>query len=970
MPIFGDDPVEPGLIGPQGGGLIFDDGPSLAEAHVGGLIRGARKDPLLRPLVDKTARMFNIDEFQLEEFAEASRDSTLGQVSALVGQFAPSLVLGVGAFGAGRAAGSAAARGLSPSAARFAQMGIGQQVLKPASLRVAEIAGGSAGIGLFEGSRTFAETGDVGKAATSAALGAALTGAFEGAFWAIPHIPGVGGILSRGRQGTRGGLEAKSRETLDETLQATRGGLARETQKINRILGTDLQERELAVGIGSINEVMPRQAARLTPDERTVVNESLRMVNKFDNERRGLEKLLNEPSAIPYTSSTPITSKEGTVSEWFTRASFKLLRTPESALGELGEAGARVGTQLNKALAVGETMADGHTNRLGEIFTATSRALFGKTVKSSDPRWNALWEAWEDGGEAGVRGYMNSIGRSQAADDVLRGLDEIDGEMSGLIGKIESMGGEAALRPEDLARMGVAKYVPNWLEDIPEHQLMDKLTAQVGPSRAIELLAQHKRDGMRGLSPVDFQRNITGSIKTKRDLGIPIQQDRWSAIARYFRTVDKRVELGKVVGINGELRDPILAATEAAGANKAVMNTILDLATSNKHYDQGMRKLSDLLVSSQIASKLTFAVLPNITQPVNNFVFGGFRNLVKGGLQAIRAEKGTRRDMFNAIGSGPSVIEGITRASQLDNVAAAGVGRLDKAVNIADKLAHATLKYSGFSSVERFNRLISGYQGNVMLHDTVSKAALGLLKGNSLAQARRRMLSIGVNLDDVAQKVRAGGDDFLRSPEFQELEMAASFRAAQLTQFTPGPLRRPELWNHPLGRVAFQFKNFALGQARFIRDQVFAEVSHGNVKPLAYFMSIYPIAGEFVGDVRSLVSQKERPDDGLQRLMSDYLSVGGLGIATDIVTAAQFGKLEELMLGPSVGDLTSFAENLAQGDAQSIIAEATRQPAARAGSLLLQGMALGGGASMDLYRRYNDDVETSGSISLEELRRR
>ena len=53
-----------------------------------------------------------------------------------------------------------------------------------------------------------------------------------------------------------------------------------------------------------------------------------------------------------------------------------------------------------------------------------------------------------------------------------------------------------------------------------------------------------------------------------------------------------------------------------------------------------------------------------------------------------------------------------------------------------------------------------------------------------------------------------------------KLETAIGMSARNL-QFVPDVTRLPVWWGHPVGRIMFQFKNFAFNQTKFIRDQVF-----------------------------------------------------------------------------------------------------------------------------------------------------
>jgi hypothetical protein len=96
---------------------------------------------------------------------------------------------------------------------------------------------------------------------------------------------------------------------------------------------------------------------------------------------------------------------------------------------------------------------------------------------------------------------------------------------------------------------------------------------------------------------------------------------------------------------------------------------------------------------------------------------------------------------------------------------------------------------------------------------------------------------------------------------------------------------------------------------------------------MAYFLSIYPIAGELIGDAKAIVRHKDREESGIARLLSDYTMVGGLGVVSDAFTAARFGRLGDWLFGPTAGDMLGFAENMSRGDVGGILNQVVRQPA-------------------------------------------
>jgi hypothetical protein len=295
-------------------------------------------------------------------------------------------------------------------------------------------------------------------------------------------------------------------------------------------------------------------------------------------------------------------------------------------------------------------------------------------------------------------------------------------------------------------------------------------------------------------------------------------------------------------------------------------------------------------------------------------------------------------------------------------------GRLAQTASLMDDFAHMTLRYSGFSSVEKWNRVMAGATGYQVVRDTVAKALTGRLKGNTLDTARRRMQSLGVDLDQTVRLATKHGDDWLQSAAGLDVMKKAMFKASTLTQFNPNILRKPVLWNHPVGRVMAQFKTFALGQGRFIRDQIFAEAKQGNLKPMAYFLSIYPMAGEVIAETKAAVRFKDRKtwgtsgDDDIDRIIQDFTMVGGLGILSDMWTSARFGKPLEGVFGPTVGDASELFTNLAQGQPGEMLNTVLGTPTADAVVFGATAAGWSVGAMLDYADKVLEDETTGRTI--------
>jgi hypothetical protein len=409
-----------------------------------------------------------------------------------------------------------------------------------------------------------------------------------------------------------------------------------------------------------------------------------------------------------------------------------------------------------------------------------------------------------------------------------------------------------------------------------------------------------------------------------------IDDDFIRVLLNHSKGANRRNVFGEGMGGDGtKWMESMVDAAVAEGGSRTFASNLIKQVFNEKYEVEAMSKITSLMMSSQVAAKMTLALLPNMTQSLNTLAWGGIRNTAKGTFQSMKKE--SRDNVYKTGATADSIIEGVAktfnRQSQLGS--GAGPAAFHAVEGASQRLADMTLRYTGFNQVERWNRIISGNTGLVTLRDLVAKGKNGMLKGETLERARRKTQSMGINLDDAVAKF---GN--VSPAEWADIEAQAIFRAAELTQFIPGTHRRPEFWDTGIGRMMFQFKNFALGQTRFLTQQVYREAALGNTAPLAYWLAAAPVAGELVRDAKSLIKGKQRESSGLDRVIENTLAVGGIGLASDVLTAAKWGNMGEFIMGPTVSTLFDVGSLIVTANGEGALKEAKRQPVYQATSFL------------------------------------
>jgi len=149
-----------------------------------------------------------------------------------------------------------------------------------------------------------------------------------------------------------------------------------------------------------------------------------------------------------------------------------------------------------------------------------------------------------------------------------------------------------------------------------------------------------------------------------------------------------------------------------------------------------------------------------------------------------------------------------------------------------------------------------------------------------------------------------------------EEKAIASQTFVERTQFLGRPIDLPYFASTPVGKVMFQFKTFAYQQARFVTKEMKGSFSRGDYSRVARNLlvlgTVFPMTGEVLADVRSLITQEKRPTKAFDRYIADIFAAGTYGMFYDFYKSSESGKLAENVLGPTIGDAIRYLETIPQ----------------------------------------------------------
>jgi hypothetical protein len=169
---------------------------------------------------------------------------------------------------------------------------------------------------------------------------------------------------------------------------------------------------------------------------------------------------------------------------------------------------------------------------------------------------------------------------------------------------------------------------------------------------------------------------------------------------------------------------------------------------------------------------------------------------------------------------------------------------------------------------------------------------------------------LGVNPDEIIAR------GFMTPEE----KAVAAQTFVERTQFLAHPSDLPYFASSPAGKTLFQFRTFSYQQARFVTDEIknaFARKDYARVfRNLLILSTVFPMTGEVLGDVKSLITQEKRPTKAFDRYISDVFSAGTYGLFYDFATSAEQGKTANFFLGAAPSDAIKYLEILAAAPAQ------------------------------------------------------
>lgn len=434
-------------------------------------------------------------------------------------------------------------------------------------------------------------------------------------------------------------------------------------------------------------------------------------------------------------------------------------------------------------------------------------------------------------------------------------------------------------------------YSPELFEGANRQAALNSMMKGGLNSRAADKLL----DTIAGKSSTAYNYEVARKVDLpgyRRDLSV-VFEDASNAV--------NRLNWAKTFGPNDENLDLMFKGIRETGGHSGeqLARDYIDAVTKRGKYYRSVRPWEQKLGSLQVATKLSTAVLANMTQPLNNVVFSGRLSPLFKGLGSIVKELAETGDIASArdfsLRAGSTWFDTRQEFNQLYG-------------NEIGNMGTKVLKYTGFNAVEKFNRILSSQTGKHMADEFFDD----LKDGIKPDFAKVKLRQLGIDVEGAVKRGFLNPDDYL---------MAAK-RTSDVTQFVGDANSLPIAWrSSPSARVFSQFKSFAYMQSKFIKDFAvmpaveFAKSggASGDLKPLAYMSLLFPAIGEATADLRSLVQKgnlDERSRFPLERAIDNMSQIGAFGMTDDLIhglASPSDSPIWHFIGGPTLGDAVDFS---------------------------------------------------------------
>ncbi len=403
-----------------------------------------------------------------------------------------------------------------------------------------------------------------------------------------------------------------------------------------------------------------------------------------------------------------------------------------------------------------------------------------------------------------------------------------------------------------------------------------------------------------------------------------------AVLTEYFHDIYKRIEMAKMFGAKDEVAQKIFEKMEekfGAAVTDSARTIYYTVAGDNAkssiiaaHNKQSMLSKTILgKINAFETLKLTFAQTINMGQAIVNgstlvakrtgSVSSGVKALVTG-IKGALSKEGYEFAERSGAAIETTLLEVMGEMSQnIHSIAGrelTGIARPLEILNNPTKF----LKATGFIRVEKFQRTLGANMGKAYAEDLLSKKSV-LLSSPKIPKNIKKLDKINKQLDELGID---SGVNPSKVPEGQMLR--AGLRFSNEINFRNTPDKLPIAWQSPYASIFRKLKTFSFHHGAFIKDNVLVPATKGNLAPLMTYLAVGTPMGMSVDEFRRWIKGDDSELTMTKRIIRGFSSVGGIGIAMDMVYSSAFSK--QGLIASTAGVVASDVSSVAYGIATSV----------------------------------------------------
>jgi len=636
---------------------------------------------------------------------------------------------------------------------------------------------------------------------------------------------------------------------------------------------------------------------------------------------RGLKRIFKKPSVSPSIAQIPpqvtasvIPGKQVSQQE----LSQALVQPPrqigalEKANVELSQSGART---LEKQGPTGEVLKDSLQSwrRNWQVRSGQDKVKVIPELEKLTPIEKESFVVFMNEGK--ITPGLSSKAKQIA--DITRTLTNATGDI------LEQLSKETGFRVQTQKGKRLFFQKKNFFPNEPD---MDILGTPEGRLDEIRHLVNTKQ-----VSSVETATEIVDLIIKRRSP--QIDQEAIKLAGLKFPRVAKEIKGERVFNLKNIIRDPVvaydrffdrihktIARLEQFGANDEILvNQLADIAktggdaiSATKIADGLLgRTLDDRDLSRMIGTlrgiqgiKLSLSFVKNAPQGfVNSWIrTRSFKSATKGFFNAIKNREGARE-----LAQSAGAIANEAHRKYISSITGQAIqGKRSKFLEFSLK---------AFNASETANRIVAASIGEeYVAKNLVPK----FLKNPTNKILRKELKGLGI---DAAELLKRKG----QLTEKETLGAVNEF--VRQTQFGADELELPIFWTTAYGKLLTQYKSFSFNQGKLLKNMMKIDPL-GTTSRLAIISTLVGIpVNKLSKALRGQFKTEKEQDNFLDEVLQGFMTIGGLGVISDVTESAKFGKqgLLGFIGGPTAGTIASIGTPLAKGDVQEVARQGLRQ---------------------------------------------